>query len=943
MEQKYSNAKVKFVDWPNLLRPKEQWLAEKGKYKFMSPEQKKEFHVISHTHWDREWYQCFEVFRLRLVDLIDNLLAIYEEHPEFVFHLDAQTVCLEDYLEIRPHQRSRLCELIAAQRLLAGPWYVQNDFYLSSGESTVRNLLIGSAIADRFGHCDWIGYAPDQFGLIGQLPQIFRQFGIGVAVFGRGNSAYGKNTDGEYVRLEQPAEFEWEADDGSVVDAVYLPNWYNNAQRFSEEPDRAQRYLEHIAERLEPFSSTPYRLLMNGVDHLEAQEDLLPILARLQEGLGSEVSIFQSTLSAYARKAFDYLEGKPKHRVKGELRSGRDLEILQGTLSSRRYLKILNTRCQVLLDLELEPLFSGLAQRTAGRVAYPADMLRYLRKELLKNHAHDSICGCSTDRVHQDNENRFLRILDAAEDLKQRGLKALLNRTSRTKVKDGEFLMAIVNPLPFARSETVTMNVKLPIKNHIHGFRIVDPEDREIDYEIVQSVRQNRMTVSPINLPGQIAVEEITVRFFAEAVPPSGFAIYRLVPAENRPEQSMVVQGTPNIIENDFLSVSIAKSGKVSLQCRESGQTIENIFSFEDVADKGDSYCFFPDSASGALDLSSVRPEITLLEKTDLRQSIRLDYAFELPAEFEASKKCRSSATASNRLWLELSLTKGSPFLDLNGSMDNASKDHRFRLLVHTEVDTDRNTSSQPFDCVERLRIPEQPDLKVDWTHPNNGWVSVQGGDGRFSVLTDGVYDYEHLSDRQHSLAFTWVRSTGRITNDPFGLPSNGVRPTPEWATPENQCLRSIPFHIALRPGKASPAELMKEWQCWVSPLLTGFDASDPRQFMNGRPCLQDADLSENFFRALPSDEVCLPLRSSGPELQGEVAFSAYKQTEDQSGYALRIFNPASGQETISLVGARHFMEMTLAEVPVEGGAAVEGMYKQEIPAKRIATIKVEC
>ncbi len=907
----------------------------------MSTEPKKEFHVISHTHWDREWYQCFEVFRLRLVDLIDHLIAIYDRYPDFIFHLDAQTVCLEDYLEIRPHQRGRLCELIASKRILAGPWYVQNDFYLSSGESTVRNLLIGSALAEQFGFCDWTGYTPDQFGLIGQLPQILRQFGMNSAIFGRGYSFYEKDADGKYVRVARNSEFDWMADDGSVVHAVHLPNWYNNAQRFTEDPARAWRYLEHVDERLKPFFDTPYRLLMNGVDHLEAQENLLPVLEQLQNELGAETLICQSTLSEYARKTFEYLKDKPKNCVQGELREGRDFDILQGTLSSRRYLKVLNARCQVMLELELEPLFAGLAQCTGGRVSYPADVLRYLRKELLKNHAHDSICGCSTDRVHQDNENRFLRILDAAQDLKRRGLQELLNRVSRAGVKDNEFLLAVVNPLPFVRSETVTMNVKLPLKDQICGFTVLDSEGRKVAYEIVQSVLQNRMTVSPINLPGQIAVEEVTIRFFAQDVPPSGFAVYRLVPADSRPAQILTGAGASNSIENEFLSVSVSDSGRVSLQCRKSGKTIEDIFSFEDTADTGDSYCFYPEGSPADADLSFVRPVITLLEKTALRQAVRLDYLFELPAEFDKAKNCRSGVCVANRLQVELSLTKGSPALDINGRMDNASKDHRFRMLVHTEVDTDRNTSSQPFDCVERRRRPEQPDLKADWTHPASGLVSVQNGQAQFSVLTDGVYDYEHLPDARHSLAFTWVRATGRITNDPFGLPDGGIGLTPEWAVPENQCLRSIPFHIALRPGKASPAELMKEWQCWISPLMTGFDSADSHTFMHGRPCLQAADLNEMFFRDLPADEVCLPLRSAGPELRGAAVFSAHKQMENRNGYVLRIFNPSSGTEMVSLKSAGRIREMTLAETPVTGVSSAEGKYELEIPPKRIVTFQI--
>ena len=34
----------------------------------------KELYVISHTHWDREWYEVFQEYRMRLVRMIDRLL-----------------------------------------------------------------------------------------------------------------------------------------------------------------------------------------------------------------------------------------------------------------------------------------------------------------------------------------------------------------------------------------------------------------------------------------------------------------------------------------------------------------------------------------------------------------------------------------------------------------------------------------------------------------------------------------------------------------------------------------------------------------------------------------------------------------------------------------------------------------------------------------------------
>jgi len=615
----------------------------------MTKNKPRSFHVISHTHWDREWYQSFEVFRLRLVNMVDHLLAIYDDYPDFIFHLDAQTVCLEDYLEFRPQNRERLQELIRTRRIIVGPWYVQNDFYLSSGESTVRNLLVGTQMAEEFGACESLGYTPDQFGLIGQLPQIYRGFDFEATVFARGYRSYEKNKKGEYVQVDRNAEFDWASPDGSVVHAVYLSGWYNNAQRFSADPDRAYHYLESVSGVLGSTPTTQHQLLMNGVDHLEAQENLIPILEQLQSRLGEGETIAQSTLLDYARITRDLLKDLPKDRVEGELRMGRDREILQGTLSSRRYLKELNTRCQTLLELQLEPLYAMLDRLTGGKVAYPSDELRYLWKEVMKNQAHDSICGCSTDRVHQDNENRFMRVLDCGNDLLRRGLQEILWRTNRDGLASSEFLLAVVNPLPFPRSEPVAAVVRLPSADQINGFDVLDSSGRKVVYEMLDSLDHHRMTLSPLNVPGLVHLNEVTIRLVATDIPAGGYAIYRIVPST---EPLAVISAPPNApacIENERLSVSVADDGTVSMEDRESGWKTDNLFSFEDSADAGDSYCFIPAPGVDSSDLSAVKPVVTLVEKTALRQCIRLEYRFDLPAEFDQVLNQRSADQVENR------------------------------------------------------------------------------------------------------------------------------------------------------------------------------------------------------------------------------------------------------------------------------------------------------
>jgi alpha-mannosidase/mannosylglycerate hydrolase len=149
-----------------------------------------EAHVVSHTHWDREWYRPFENFRFRLVRLVDRLVEILDADPEYrYFMLDGQTIVIEDYLEVRPAAEEALRRHVQSGRLQIGPWYILPDEFLVSGEATIRNMLIGQRVARRFGAAMQIGYIPDTFGHIPQMPQILRGFGLDTAVFWRGPPA----------------------------------------------------------------------------------------------------------------------------------------------------------------------------------------------------------------------------------------------------------------------------------------------------------------------------------------------------------------------------------------------------------------------------------------------------------------------------------------------------------------------------------------------------------------------------------------------------------------------------------------------------------------------------------------------------------------------------------------------------------------------------------
>ena len=465
--------------------------------------------VISHTHWDREWYKPFEQFRMQLADLINNLLGILEKYPEYIFHLDAQTIVLEDYLEIYPEKREELSKWIKQGNILVGPWYLQNDFYLTSGEATVRNLIEGHRIAESFGACADAGYAPDQFGNISQLPQILNDFGIDNFIFGRGFECYHKDETGKIVTEQLPSEFIWQGADGTQALAIHMKYWYNNAQRFSEDPKIAKKLIEVVECSFEGVAMTPYLLLMNGVDHLEAQENLLPILEKLnQDKINGTVR--QIKMTDYVANVRNYIQ---EHQVPmmthyGELRMGGDGQLLQGTLSSRSYLKRLNVLAQNRLDNCLEPLYSML--ETAGCTgSYPKNYLHYLWKKLMQNHPHDSICGCSRDEIHAHMEDHYQAIREVTDELLRRGMILAAQHNAAAVSYPEEYSLVAVNTLGVPQNGMIEAELIFPAEDKVDGFAIYDSEGKEVEFSLISREKGPMDVFSPINLPGIIEVELI--------------------------------------------------------------------------------------------------------------------------------------------------------------------------------------------------------------------------------------------------------------------------------------------------------------------------------------------------------------------------------------------------------------------------------------------------
>ena len=396
--------------------------------------------VVPHTHWDREWYLPFEQFRLHLGERVDGVLDTLETDPSFTsFTLDGQAIVLEDYVEVRPENEGRLRALLVGGRLEVGPSYVLPDEILVGGESLVRNLLLGRSVCRRFGvEPSGAGYLPDSFGHPAGdslLARLGRSLERAVNPCGRAYRLGGDEFCALVAGVEDNVDdvgvvFRWRAGPAGVVACQMLPHYDNFARLtwFHDAEQRVRAIVEHFGDLVRRAGQEEI-VLANGSDHLPIEPELSAILAGLESTFGAAFRIGRYDEHTPATDAL------PVHE--GELVGSRLQNVLRGVNSARIYLKQANERAERrLLSIE-----TAAALRTLREDApYPAADLRLGWRDLLRNHPHDSICGCSCDEVHRDMLVRYEQ-LDRTLDFVEREALGVGG--------------SLVNTLPFRRRRVV--------------------------------------------------------------------------------------------------------------------------------------------------------------------------------------------------------------------------------------------------------------------------------------------------------------------------------------------------------------------------------------------------------------------------------------------------------------------------------------------------------
>lgn len=773
----------------------------------------KTVHIIPHSHWDREWYMPFEYHRYHLIELIDNCVELFEKDENYThFHLDGHTLLVEDYLEIKPENKEKIQRCIEEGKFAIGPWYVLQDEFLTSSEANVRNLLVGMDLAKKFGKCCMIGYFPDAFGNAGQMPQILKQAGMKGIVFGRGVKSIGVNNSllSENQFDSSFSELQWQSPDGSCLPGILFANWYNNGAEIPAE--QVEQYWNQKLADVEKYASTEELLIMNGCDHQPVQKNLTEALKAAEEAYPN-YHFIQSDFETYVNRVVQELPEKVSV-VKGELTSQETDGwcTLTNTASANVELKMMNRKGERLLENVAEPL-TVIAQRLGKKV--PAEMLLYSWKMLMKNHPHDSICGCSCDEVNDEIRIRFQKSRQAAEMIIADSLEHIDTHIDVSGFKEGAIVFSVINT--FGKERTAVVDVLVDVRRlygadalHQSAVELMEQACRK-KYVVVDkdghvfpcSVTKPEV-VFGYDLPKDAfrkpyMAERVCVTFEAEKVPAMGYKSYALCQTENVSEKVGLVTGA-DTMENEWLRVQICRNGTISIYDKKNDRVFSEVLRYEDVADIGNEYTFVP--APGDLPIySGVEPvEITLTQDEDYRAEFKISTIMVIPksaaASFEKEKQYfvdvknrksgRSEETTTVAIDTFVALEKHGCGVKVKTIVQNTAKDHRLRVLIPTSMQCSTHKAESVFESVERKNVHH-----AGWTYPSGcdrqqGFVMMHDEQSGLAVANTGLYEYEILE--KQTIAITLLRAVGEIGD--WGV----------FPTEISQCQKKLEFDFEMVP-----------------------------------------------------------------------------------------------------------------------------------------------
>lgn len=846
---------------------------------------KRKIHVVPHSHWDREWYFTTSRSKVYLMKDLGDVLDTLESDPEFkYFMVDAQGSLLDDYIKWRPQDKERITKLVKMGKLVIGPWYTQTDQLVISGESIVRNMYYGMKRCESFGKYMNVGYVPDSFGQSGNMPQIYREFGIEDTLFWRGVSD----------DMVEHTDFNWKGDDGSVVFTTQIPFGYYIGGKIPEDPKENDEFWEkECLEKAGGRSATRHIYFPNGFDQAPIRTNL-PQLIKERNEKDPENEYVISCIEDYIK---DVKSEKPElEEVQGELVIAKHMRIHKSIFSSRSDLKVMNTQIQNYVTNVMEPLLT-ISYNLGNE--YPHEAVAEIWKLLFENSAHDSIGSCISDTANEDVYVRYKQARDIAINLVE-----LHSRLIATNVKNSaDMTFTLINTLPQKREDTVI------VKTYVPGgkFAIVDEKGNNVDYTIIQSrdltdyVLSQIITIDPSRkfyIPDHVF--EVTMAIKANDVPALGYVQYS-VDTEKDSHKEMEEK---SVLENEYYTIEVEKDGSLTIVDKENNVTYKNQGILVENGDDGDSFNYSPPRKD--LEVFSNESESSVkISGSDVYSQAVIHFDMVVPENLEERAEGKVSVTMP--VDMTVALRKGSKVIDFNVKIDNKGLSHRLCVVFDSQIVSAFNYADQQFGLIKRPNYYEK-EMKLymesmnnrsekktgiqelaNWANDQSTWqeppisieptqsyISLTDGKTGVAVIPQGVREYEVLDDSK--IRLTLFRTYGFMGKENLIYRPGRASGERIIETPAAQLLKQMEFNFGFTTyaGDINDADidtLAKQYD-------TNMEVYTYAEFLNGRLIFSQREIEGK------NDIV-----HSLFETEGNLVVSAIKKAEEDDGYIIRLYN----------------------------------------------------
>ncbi len=887
-------------------------------------------HFISNTHWDREWRFSARRTQHMLGYMLDMLMDILEKYPDFKhFHLDSQTMPVQDYLEVYPEKKELFKKYVSEGRIGVGPWFCLPDEFSVGGESLVRNLLLGHKIGKEMGGISKTGYSPFGWGQISQLPQIYAGFDIHFASFYRGVNEY----------TTPKSEFYWESPDGTRIYGsrlgkrprynlwyiVQRPVYYNQSNennrdmlwndnngtfKFIDSENGLLDYQythpfyeyhkENIKARGEQAIkeqdndwTTPHRFWSVGHDSSCPDAREVKMIEDLNAALPN-AEVFHSTLKELEQGIIDEFD-ETSPVIKGEMREpftkGSVSPMMGWIISARTYVKQENFDSERRLQNYAEPM--AVFASFCG-APYPQNFIDLSYNYLLQNHGHDSIGACGRDIVYEDVMSRFRQSKELSVCVFERAFMDVAGDINLSSFSKDDAAIVIFNPAPFKRSETVKVMVEIPAEWKTNTFKITDKDGNEVKYQILASHLNNAQIIqNPNDVANVLHTHQYTIVLDVKDVPGMGYKTLKMQPTYNvRANNPVTMKKNAQVMENEYLRVTINANGTYDVLDKESDRLYSSLGYFKDTGEIGNPWEHFVPENDETFTTLNEKAKVTLLHEGEMSVSYKIEIDWALPEGRSMDEKTRSKHLKPFKIENIVTLKKGSRYLEIETTVDNQSEDHYFQVAFPTNINAEFVHAQGQFDVVKR------PVKKVDYSlydeipmteHPMNSFVDISDNVHGVALLNTGLKAYEAADDECNTMYLSLLRC--------FPLRICVTSDMQDYSSLDkgSQSIGKSTFRYAFMPHKGD----WEEGNVW----------GESEAF----------NLTFSAAQLAPTDHGKNELEHSFIELEDTTLnISAVKRSEEGDGWVVRLFNPSDNAKTTKIRVNGGIAPIDKAQSPVE-------------------------